>query len=316
MLQAVHLLLAFELFTVVVGVDPQWLLRSLQSRYTELLGESALGDPADTRHTPEDYLEKILNIPLVLPGMPSGSLERLLRAINVEDGYPPIRATLPRGAPLRLPDPVDGGSADPAAITVERGSEVDRQRSEVVPVDRLRSLTEPEIKVLAALDSLIDTPREAKRLINLYRMVRATRDLSDASRFLGTDGRPGEYQAVVVLLGLLTAHARLLDSVLYAPPDRDGGIGGGLAHRPPNQLWSSFVDDVEPRRSADGHLNRIIGPLPESSLLRWTRLHSGLVGVSAAADLRDLSDLHTWLPRIRRFSYTLSATRSVENRTG
>ncbi|MGK8489297.1 hypothetical protein [Nocardia asiatica] len=147
-------------------------------------------------------------------------------------------------------------------------------------------------------------------------MVRATRDLSDASRFLGTDGRPGEYQAVVVLLGLLTAHARLLDSVLYAPPDRDGGIGGGLAHRPPYQLWSSFVDDVEPRRSADGHLNRIIGPLPESSLLQWTRLHSGLVGVSAAADLRDLSDLHTWLPRIRRFSYTLSATRSVENRIG
>ncbi|MGK8489298.1 hypothetical protein [Nocardia asiatica] len=62
----------------------------------------------------------------------------------MEDGYPPIRATLPRGAPLRLPDPVDGGSADPSAITVERGSEVDRQRSEVVPVDRLRSLTEPE----------------------------------------------------------------------------------------------------------------------------------------------------------------------------
>ncbi|MBF6219328.1 hypothetical protein IU479_14535 [Nocardia abscessus] len=96
-LQAVHLLLAFELFTVVVGVDPQWLLRSLHSRYTELLGESALGDPTDTRHTPEDHLEKILNIPLVLPGMPSGSLERLLRAIDAEDSYP----VDPRGVPAR-----------------------------------------------------------------------------------------------------------------------------------------------------------------------------------------------------------------------
>ncbi|WP_174184014.1 P-loop NTPase fold protein [Nocardia barduliensis] len=317
-LQAVHLLLAFELFIVVVGVDPQWLLRSLHSRYAELLGDGAFGDPADTRHTPEDYLEKILNIPLVLPGMPSGSLERFLRAIDEEDGSPPIRATYPRVgvAPLRLPDPVDGGSVDPAAITVERGSEVDRQRSWAVPVDRLWTLTESEIQVLAALDLLIDTPREAKRLINLYRMVRATRDLSDASRFLGVDGSPGEYQAVVVLLGLLTAHARLLDSVLYARPDRDGGIGGGLAHRPSEQLWSSFVDDVEPRRSADGWTNRIIGPLPESRLPQWNRLHSGLVGISAVADLRDLSDLHTWLPRIRRFSYTLSATRSVENRTG
>ena len=58
---------------------------------------------------------------------------------------------------------------------------------------------------------LIDTPREAKRLFNLYRMLRATRDLSGASRFLGEAGEPGDYQAVVVLLGLLTAHSRLLE---------------------------------------------------------------------------------------------------------
>src|SRR5579871_849655 len=32
-LQAVHLLLAYELFVVVVSVDPRWLLRSLESRF-------------------------------------------------------------------------------------------------------------------------------------------------------------------------------------------------------------------------------------------------------------------------------------------
>ncbi|AXB42995.1 P-loop NTPase fold protein [Amycolatopsis albispora] len=36
-LQAVHLLLAFELFVVVVGVDPRWLLRALRSHYAEIL---------------------------------------------------------------------------------------------------------------------------------------------------------------------------------------------------------------------------------------------------------------------------------------
>ena len=32
-LQAVHLLLALDLFVVVVGVDPRWLVHSLQSEY-------------------------------------------------------------------------------------------------------------------------------------------------------------------------------------------------------------------------------------------------------------------------------------------
>ena len=35
-LEAVHLLLAVELFTVVVAVDPRWLLRSLTTHYGEL----------------------------------------------------------------------------------------------------------------------------------------------------------------------------------------------------------------------------------------------------------------------------------------
>ena len=49
-----------------------------------------------------------------------------------------------------------------------------------------------------------------ERLVNLYRMMRSTRDLSPAARFLGAEGTPGEYQAVVILLGLLSGHARLL----------------------------------------------------------------------------------------------------------
>jgi hypothetical protein len=150
---------------------------------------------------------------------------------------------------------------------------------------------------------LIDTPREAKRLFNLYSMVRATRDLSGASRFLGEDGEPGDYQAVVVLLGLLTAHSRLLEQALDTRPDPDNDIAGGLMSRPPDSRWDRFVADFEPRNGT----NRIAGALAAESVPDWARLHAGLARVSAELTLPDLSRFQEWVPRIRRFSYTLSS---------
>ncbi|MEV6139260.1 P-loop NTPase fold protein [Nocardia sp. NPDC051990] len=306
-LQAVHLLLAFELFVVVVGVDPNWLLRSLRSQYADLLRDGLVVSPEDW-HTPEDYLEKILNIPLALPAMPSGSLDRLLRSFaNVRADIGSTETSDSQGAEehSRAVRPDPGQPPAAAGITIETGSEVDAQRRAGGRIERPRPLTEPEITLLAALDSLIDTPREAKRLLNLYRMVRATRDLSEASRFLGLDGRPGEYQAVVILFGLLTARAHLLGSVLDAPPDPASGADGGLAHRPRRTSWDRFVSGVEPQRSESFWVNRIVGPFPDSQTAEWTRLHRGLVRISTVVELTDLTDLHTWLPRIRRFSYVL-----------
>ena len=67
-LEAVHLLLAFPLFVVVVAVDPRWLRQCLESHYPDLLimedrdGEESLRQPS----TPQDYLEKIFQIPFYL----------------------------------------------------------------------------------------------------------------------------------------------------------------------------------------------------------------------------------------------------------
>lgn len=309
-LQAVHLLLAFELFVVVVGVDPRWLLRSLRSHYTEILELDAATDTAmpSWRVTPEDYLEKIINVPLVLPGMSSGSLHRLLRSM-VQDDIPETSSSegVADQPAIREPRHVVE-DVDLAAITIEQGSEVDTQRRGHSPAEIPRPLTDPEIDLLARLDLLIDTPREAKRLVNLYRMVRATRDLSEASRFLGDDGEPGEYQAVVVLLGLLTAHGRLLGSVLDTPPDQHNGIAGGLTHRPPNTSWHRFVSDFEPQQSGASWANRIVGAMDDGQVGQWLRLHRGLAHLSDTTSLRDLSALQTWVPRIRRFSYVLPPT--------
>jgi hypothetical protein len=193
-------------------------------------------------------------------------------------------------------------------MPVEPGSEISDRRRPTTSETPPRPLTEKELVLLSTLDVLIDTPREAKRLFNLYRMLRATRDLSGASRFLGEDGEPGDYEAVVVLLGLLTAHSRLLERVLDTRPDLDNGIAGGLMSRPPEADWAQFVADFEPRDGA----NRIVGMLAVASVPDWTRLHAGLARVSAELTLSDLSRFQEWVPRIRRFSYTLSSAAKNE----
>ena len=82
-LQAIHLLLALPLFVVVVGVDPRWLFGSLQRHYHALLQPQAPGQTADDdmshwASTPQDYLEKIFQIPFALMPMTSRGFAQLI----------------------------------------------------------------------------------------------------------------------------------------------------------------------------------------------------------------------------------------------
>jgi hypothetical protein len=83
-LQAVHLLLAFKLFVVVVAVDSRWLLHSLQQHSTAFQA-SAPGDhgisDGERLHwesTPLNYLEKIFQIPFTLPPVDQPGFESLI----------------------------------------------------------------------------------------------------------------------------------------------------------------------------------------------------------------------------------------------
>jgi hypothetical protein len=285
-LQAVHLLLAFDLFVVVVGVDPRWLLRSLSTHYDRLIEADAFAGADGWQVTPEDYLEKILNIPLVLPRMPTGSLQRLLRSI-VE---PTPAGFAPPDPAEQREEPAEPKPAEAQAGLVEPGSEV---AARFVPLQHPvlpQPLTEPEIALLSRLDRLIDTPRDAKRLINLYRMLRATRDLSEASKFLG-----GEYEAVIVLLGTFAAHGRLL-----------GRFADALLRRPPETPWSEFVADLRPVEAGDHWASRAVGRLSGFEVEQWEHLHHSLDELTGALTPADVAVFQTWVPRVRRFSYVLS----------
>lgn len=83
-LQAVHLLLAFPLFIVVVGVDSRWLLRSLERSYPAVQPiepqETGLSEEEwwAWEATPQNYLEKIFQIPFHLDRMDSTGVKKLV----------------------------------------------------------------------------------------------------------------------------------------------------------------------------------------------------------------------------------------------
>jgi len=88
-LQAIHLLLTFPLFVVVVGVDARWVSRSLAHKYRDLWRHDGIknqqiakdpetGELRDTAAQPQDYLEKIFQIPFWLRPMTEEATEDYL----------------------------------------------------------------------------------------------------------------------------------------------------------------------------------------------------------------------------------------------
>lgn len=103
-LQAIHLLLAFPLFVVVVGVDSRWITRSLQQSYEwlqeadEVANKNGNEDREENSQivsgaTPHDYLEKIFQLPFWLPSMNDDAcvefLEGLTKEFREQDGEQP-----------------------------------------------------------------------------------------------------------------------------------------------------------------------------------------------------------------------------------
>ena len=66
---------------------------------------------------------------------------------------------------------------------------------------RQLEITEPELTYLAGLAPLIRSPRGTKRLINLYRLLRARLKADELTAFL--DGPEPGYEAALVLLAML-----------------------------------------------------------------------------------------------------------------
>lgn len=229
-LQAVHLLLAYELFVVVVSVDPRWLMRSLEARYSHLQEDPPAGAEA-WGATPQDYLEKIFQIPFSVRPMGEQGFARLMRRLlapTITPSAPIIDPQPDAERPPAEPSQIEELKAEPSAASVRKatgsapgpGTEDSGSHSppstpalELDEIIELLSIGPAEAAFAETLHMLIPTPRAANRFANIYRLLKASVSRSDLSRFEGSAAMPGEFQLPMLLLALLVGHSRAASSL-------------------------------------------------------------------------------------------------------
>jgi low affinity Fe/Cu permease len=152
-LQAVHLLLAFPLFVVVVGVDARWIKRSLQARYHQLLHVSGKSPDGEDNAglllgsaTPNDYLEKIFQIPFWLRPMDAAACGRMVRGLlqtSVKHSDEELERTMQAVQPIEksIQGQASGGSTSIPAAAAKKGEATSRQIQDGPSRDSLQQLS-------------------------------------------------------------------------------------------------------------------------------------------------------------------------------
>jgi hypothetical protein len=281
-LEAVHLLLALRLFVVVVGVDPRWLAQSLKRHYMGQLGledgDEPDPDAEDWEATPQNYLEKIFQIPFALRPMGTRGFGQLISALfEVRTAERPADGPIGSSVPTTGEEPeahrgATSGDTTPAALTPNAAS---HERTL-----ELLQIWPAELEFIQRLGVLVPTPRAAKRLANTYRLLRVRHDRSH-SRFVESDGQAGEYRVSLILLTIVVGFSEIADDVFRRVLESK--------HR----SFSSFVEELRPPDDASGHEGEL-----------YERLRDGLRTLNKDGALpNEIVVYREWVPRVARYSF-------------
>jgi hypothetical protein len=232
-LQAVHLLLAFPLFAVVVGVDQRCLRQSLRTQFSGLLyGDrpaNATGAPAIAGEdeprpaTPLDYLEKIFHVPFHLQPMKGPGFADLMEVlIRPPEATSPASGTTAAATSVQSrhanteADKAQMASAGSAATETPTSPTAAGYGASVAPQGSLGgdpAPSPPEANTIGSVPlqgwertaikhyhPLVRTPRGATRFLNTYRLVRAGLVEPEWAAFRGDGDIHGEFRIAMLLL--------------------------------------------------------------------------------------------------------------------
>ena len=322
-LQAVHLLMAIPLFVVVVAVDPRWLLECLELHYAELLRQKNTHVGAEWETSPQNYLEKIIQIPYSLRRMTAegyqdfveslfGKKEKelseveLLERQRAEAHLEYERRLRERERALRTAqeDESDDEAAKKKASEAASmiASQIEEARNEE---KRLASQTrEAQQK---AIDSFVPTldpnPRNLSvgdpekefvaRLHPLLSTPRITKRLVNTYRLIRVSlekeeldrVEQGEYEAILILLAVLYGEP-IVAPQFFAELQRTNGSD-----------LVDFIDNMEDY----ARLPMKGGGKPQYDHARWLKLKTAIAKIEPK--VRDIATYRRWVRGVGRYSF-------------
>ncbi len=307
-LQAVHLLLAFPLFVVVVGVDSRWLLHSLKrsasvfrdiplrpmdpagfERLIQNLAPAERSPAADQQSRPPDRVPagggSVAALPPAIVASPPDATGQAPMGAQTAAAQS-IAAGTAAQRPADIAAPLTGGdTSTPLAAAAS---------SQAPPIDlnpaHLR-ISPAEQELMKKLFPFVPSPRAAKRLVNVYRLLRATVGRDEWSTFLGAHG-DGDFRAVLLLLALLTGY-----------PSEGTDILRDLVEDPPSGSWWQAVAGYA-GRGAEPVLDVVASELAERT--RWRELLAKLDDIrmlGVVDENEPCAVFSAWAGRVARYSF-------------
>lgn len=336
-LQAVHLLLAFPLFAVVVGVDSRWLLHSLREHLRVFQTGSSNSEEMSKEErthwqsTPLNYLEKIFQIPYTLRPMESHGFGEMVDNLAgqtdenkgdsngkehtkivdtklVEDNPPLIEPKDEEDKQLTPPSPLPIPSPKPLP-EVDLPVKLATKVRVIEPNPQYLNIEKWERDFMKQLFEMIPSPRAAKRFINIYRLLRASVDDAERQYFIGNE-RGGKHRAALLLLAILTGYPAEATEILRA-----------LLEEEHTETWWKFIETFreraeQPQPPADADNNNQNGSATEEALdaevQRWGQLMKALdkIREEKTEELGPLFDDHQpcedfvdLAPQVARYSF-------------
>lgn len=331
-LQAIHLLLAFELFVVVVGVDVRWVEEAVARQFAstpEDLPDSASKDEREAarqkteterRKRAIDYLEKIFQLPFWLRRLSTestgsvggtyGAYVRDLLQANLdipEDAANPLAPvkTLRSGAALTDAAKEAGEAMAETEAVAEHRFEAETGFASLDQALATVRLTRAEVDFLAGPEIgaiAAKSPRAVKRLINVYRIIRARMSDAELAEFLGENGKPPSWPIAVFLAAVETGQPVEVADALYQ------GLGGidqshTLGEIAPDSDPEGPHDSFE-RNPYAGHSDAAYD-LIESVRFRLPKLDTLAQAIAVHRGGQDTSvaDMLTMARIVRRYSF-------------
>jgi hypothetical protein len=297
-LQAIHMLLFFPLFVVVVAVDARWITRSLETEFPHLLVArppkiGPIGSPPLTLPlqqasiapaTALDYLEKIFTIPFWVRPMDEessiqfvgGLTKGSVRASDTPPPPNPASPVPPNPTPPAPPNPTPPAPPSPTPPAPDV----------LVPIRVVfesTPLTEDEAAMLARFAPFLGgSPRRAKRFVNLYQLLKTSLKLA------GTQATASEYAsslAVIAMLAIVTGAPRSASEFFRALSGDDGRKKG------PREILEGL--SAQPEASGND-LDRL-----RSILKEWI----GITSERTTQDSVTIDAVHKFAKTARRYSF-------------